>query len=84
MRTVRSVLLCTLAFIAFSLPVLAQSQAMQFVPIPPCRLLDTRQSTGPIQGGTFRSFNMSLLAQAVGCQSLNPAAAGHDVNSVLA
>jgi hypothetical protein len=75
MRTVRSVFLCTLAFIAFSLPVLAQSQAMQFVPIPPCRLLDTRQSTGPIQGGTFRSFNMSLLAQAVGCQSLNPAAA---------
>ena len=75
MRTVRSVLLCTLAFIAFSLPVLAQSQAMQFVPIPPCRLLDTRQSTGPIQGGTFQSFNMSLLAQAVGCQSLNPAAA---------
>src|SRR5207253_7261893 len=65
---------CTLAFITL-IPMLAQSQAMQFVPVPPCRLLDTRQSNGPIQGGTFQSFNMSLLAQAVGCQSLNPAAA---------
>lgn len=75
MRTVRSAFFCILAFIAFSLPQLAQSQAMQFVPVPPCRLLDTRQSNNPIQGGTFQSFNMSLLAQSVGCQSLNPAAA---------
>jgi len=73
MRTVRCVFFCILAFIVFSLPQLAQSQAMQFVPVPPCRLADTRQSGGPIQGRTFRSFNLSLLAQAVGCQSLNPA-----------
>jgi hypothetical protein len=75
MRTVRCVFYCTLAFIAFSLPELAQSQAMQFVPIPPCRLVDTRQTGTPIQGGTFQSFNMALLGQAVGCQSLNPATA---------
>jgi uncharacterized repeat protein (TIGR03803 family) len=28
----------------------------QFVTIPPCRLIDTRQIGGPIQGGTFRTF----------------------------
>jgi hypothetical protein len=75
MRTSRSVPLCALTFLAFSLPMLAQSQSMQFVPVPPCRLLDTRQGNGPIHGGTFESFNLSLLAQAVGCQSVNTATA---------
>ena len=37
------------------------SSALQFVPVAPCRVVDTRRSNGPlggppIQGGTFRSF----------------------------
>src|ERR1700689_1450173 len=35
--------------------------AVQFVPVPPCRVVDTRQANGefggpPITGGTFRTF----------------------------
>src|ERR1035441_7207686 len=37
------------------------AQALQFVPVPPCRVVDTRNQNGtfggpPIQGGTARSF----------------------------
>jgi len=37
------------------------SNGLQFVPVPPCRVVDTRGPNGPfggppIQGGTFRSF----------------------------
>ncbi len=39
----------------------APSSALQFVPLTPCRVVDTRNSNGPlggppIQGGTFRGF----------------------------
>ena len=39
----------------------APSTPLQFIPVTPCRVVDTRQSNGPfggppIQGGTFRSF----------------------------
>jgi hypothetical protein len=39
----------------------ANSNPVQFLPVPPCRVVDTRQPNGPlggppIQGGTFRSF----------------------------
>jgi uncharacterized repeat protein (TIGR03803 family) len=50
---------------------------VQFVPVTPCRLLDTRGSS-PIQGGTFESFNLPQLAQqSPGCSGLDlsPAAA---------
>ena len=29
---------------------------LQFVPVTPCRLVDTRQSGDPIQGGTYQNF----------------------------
>ena len=32
----------------------------QFVTIPPCRLIDTRQTGGPITGGTLRTFPIPL------------------------
>ena len=40
------------------------AQALQFVPVPPCRVVDTRNQNGtfggpPIQGGTARSFPIS-------------------------
>ena len=48
----------------------------QFIPVPPCRLVDTRQTGGPIQGGTYRAFNLPQLAQSnPQCESLSSAAA---------
>ena len=35
--------------------------AVQFVPITPCRLVDTRQTQTPIVGGTFQFFNVPQL-----------------------
>ena len=47
---------------------------LQFVPVTPCRLLDTRTSqggSGPIQGGTFDTFNLPQAAkQSKGCPML--------------
>jgi uncharacterized repeat protein (TIGR03803 family) len=39
---------------------------VQFVPVTPCRLYDTRTESGgdgPIQGGTFQFFNLPQLAE---------------------
>lgn len=49
---------------------------LQLVNVAPCRLVDTRSgSGGPIQGGTFATFNLPQLAQANGCSNLSSAAA---------
>src|ERR1039458_9667828 len=69
-RSVRFLLVFGLAVTAMS--AVAQDQitsapaepaatALQFIPVPPCRVVDTRNSNGkfggpPIQGGTARSF----------------------------
>ncbi len=56
----------------------ANSTALQFVPVTPCRLYDTRPQyggSGPIQGGTSQAFNLPQLALAKGCESLSSAAA---------
>jgi uncharacterized repeat protein (TIGR03803 family) len=34
---------------------------MQFIPVTPCRLVDTRQTQDPIQGGTFQNFDVPRL-----------------------
>jgi uncharacterized repeat protein (TIGR03803 family) len=44
----------------------------QFVPVPPCRLVDTRQGS-PIQGGTASTFDLKQLAQNNGCADLSTA-----------
>jgi hypothetical protein len=59
----------------FNIPV-----ALQFIPITPCRLLDTRPGYGgggPILGGTSQTFNLPQLAQSANppCASLSSAAA---------
>jgi hypothetical protein len=59
----------------FSIPV-----PLQFIPMTPCRLVDTRPDrggSGPIQGGTARTFNLPQLAQSASppCESLASAAA---------
>ena len=49
--------------------------AQQFVPVTPCRLVDTRKSGGPIPGTTYRTFDLPQLAQSGGCDSLSSASA---------
>ncbi len=49
---------------------------LQLVPVTPCRLLDTRQAGGPIQGGTSRSFTVPQLG---GC-SIPTSAAAYSLN----
>jgi len=46
--------------------------AVQFLPVTPCRLVDTRQTHHPIQGGTFQFFNVPQLG---GCNIPTTAAA---------
>jgi hypothetical protein len=59
MRTTRYVL-SALALLLLAASSIAQAQtALQFVPVTPCRLVDTRPQyggSGPIVGNTFRSF----------------------------
>jgi parallel beta-helix repeat protein len=52
--------------------------ALQFVPITPCRLIDTRPQSGgsgPIEGGDFQTFVLPQLARSEGCADLSSAAA---------
>src|SRR5271165_448874 len=54
------------------------SQALQFVAVTPCRLVDTRLQnggSGPIQGGISQPFALPQLAQSKGCADLSSAAA---------
>ena len=52
------------------------------MPITPCRLVDTRSNGGPVQGGTYRTFDLPSLAQANGCADLS-AAAVYSLNVTL-
>src|ERR1017187_5891076 len=72
-RSVRFLLVFGLAVTAMSViaqdkitsaPAEPAATALQFVPVPPCRVVDTRNPNGtfggpPIQGGTARSFPIS-------------------------
>jgi uncharacterized repeat protein (TIGR03803 family) len=55
---------------------------LQFVPVIPCRLVDTRQTHNPIQGGTSRNFLIPLLGGCgipsnAGAYSLNVTVVPH-------
>jgi uncharacterized repeat protein (TIGR03803 family) len=55
---------------------------LQLVPVAPCRLVDTRQNGGPIQGGTSRNFTIASLGGCgipsnAGAYSLNVTAVPH-------
>ena len=56
----------------------------QFVPLVPCRLVDTRSGNGggPIQGGTFAIFNLPQLSQSQSCGDLS-AATAYSLNVTL-
>lgn len=81
MRTTRYVLLYALAIILLATSVIAHAQnPLQFMPVTPCRLLDTRThygGGGPIPGGTYKTYNLPQLAQMANppCASLASAAA---------
>ncbi len=49
---------------------------LQLVPVTPCRLVDTRQTGGPIQGGTSRSFTVPQLGNC----SIPASAAAYSLN----
>jgi DNA-binding beta-propeller fold protein YncE len=55
--------------------VIGGATTLQLMAVPPCRLLDTRQGGGPIQGGTYQTFNLPQLASANGCANLSAAVA---------
>ena len=52
----------------------------QFVPTPPCRLLDTRQTHNPIQGGTSQDFDVPQLG---GC-NIPSTATAYSLNVTVA
>jgi DNA-binding beta-propeller fold protein YncE len=56
--------------------VIGGATTLQLVTTTPCRLVDTRVANGggPIQGGTFQTYNLPQLAQAKGCGDLSSAA----------
>jgi uncharacterized repeat protein (TIGR03803 family) len=51
------------------------STASQFVPIAPCRIMDTRLFGTPIQGGTVQMFDIIQNARNWGCGDLSSATA---------
>jgi len=78
MRTSRSTLLFAFALLFMAASLIAHAQtALQFVSLPaPCRLIDTRQTGGPIQGGTQRDFP---IPQEGGC-NIPATAAAYSLN----
>ncbi len=77
MRTTRPVLLFSLGVLLTAADVLVHAQtALQFIPVAPCRLVDTRQTGGPIQGQMSRDFP---LPQEGGC-NIPTAAAAYSLN----
>lgn len=56
----------------FSVIYYSLSNAAQFIPVPPCRLIDTRNNGGAIPGGSFRSFPVPTLG---GCNIPSTASA---------
>lgn len=76
MQTLRPILWLIPLLLCLKMSLTAQSgTAGQFIPVTPCRLVDTRQSGGPITGGTSETFNLIQSAETGGCQNLSLATA---------
>ena len=82
MQTVRRTLLFTLALIFLTVPLVSNAQsALQFIPITPCRVADTRPQYGgggPIPGGTVETFPVQGNAGA--CTGIPTTAAAYSLN----
>jgi len=79
MQISRCVLLCTLALIFLAAPLVSSGQSpLQFIPITPCRIVDTRGSGTPIQGGTFQTF--AIQGSQGSCKSIPGSPAAYSLN----
>ncbi len=57
MYVARRTLLFAITFAVLTMPLFVSAQSpLQFVPVTPCRLVDTRITGNPIQGGTAQNF----------------------------
>src|ERR1700744_1195088 len=58
MRTTRSISLCAVTLFLLPLPITlaAQTSGLQFVSLPPCRVVDTRNATGPFGGPSLQAL----------------------------
>ncbi len=75
MYVARRTLLFAVTFAVLTLPLLVSAQSpLQFVPVTPCRLVDTRITGNPIQGGTAQNFAVQ------GSCSVPPSAAAYSLN----
>jgi hypothetical protein len=75
MYAARRTLLFAVAFILFILPLAVSAQSpLQFVPIAPCRVVDTRITGNPIQSETSQNFAIQ------GTCGVPPAAAAYSLN----
>src|SRR5208337_3757415 len=80
MQTVRRNIFSSLAFIVLvgALTASAQNSALQFVSLTPCRLVDTRQTGNPIQGGTSQDF--PVQGSQGSCSNIPASAAAYSLN----
>src|SRR5271166_6557805 len=80
MQTVRRNIFSSLAFIVLvgALTASAQNSALQFVSLTPCRLVDTRQTGNPIQGGTSQDF--PVQGSQGSCSNIPSSAAAYSLN----
>ena len=79
MERARCTLLLTLAFIFLAIPLVSSAQSpLQFIPITPCRIVDTRVTGNPIQGDTSQNF--AIQGSQGNCTGIPPAAAAYSLN----
>jgi hypothetical protein len=80
MQTSRCTFLFVLAFTFLTVPLVSNAQGpLQFIPITPCRLVDTRYSGGgPIMGGTSQNF--AIQGSQGKCQSIPISATAYSLN----
>jgi hypothetical protein len=75
MQTARCTVLFVLAFIFLTVPLVSNAQGpLQFIPITPCRIADTRMTGNPIQGGSTVPFAIQ------GSCGIPPSAAAYSLN----
>jgi hypothetical protein len=75
MNVVRPPHLFAVVFIVLTLPLFVSAQSpLQFIPLTPCRIVDTRITGQPIQGGTAQNFAIQGscgVPQSAAAYSLN-------------
>jgi hypothetical protein len=78
MQTVHRAVFLTLGVLARAPGASAQSSALQFVAISPCRIVDTRSNNDPIQGNTSRNF--AIQGSQGNCSNIPASAAAYSLN----